>query len=98
MYFMSANLSGTRQARKLIGHMLTAGRVVYGIPVFMTMTPGERHSTLTCHLTRYRSNDPGITIGSPELRDVAGYSQPSLLEVSVGHRQNILELFERVLR
>ena len=98
MYFMSANLSGTRQVRKLIGHMLTAGRVVYGIPVFMTVTPGERHSSLTCHLTRYRSNDPGIKIGSPELQVLAGHSSPSLLEVSVGHRQHILEVFGSVLK
>ena len=79
MFFMSAHLAGTRQVRKNIGHMLTAARVVYGIPIFMIVTPSERHSGLTCHLTRYRLSDPGIQVGSPELKAVSGYLYPSLL-------------------
>ena len=80
MSFMSGRLPGTRQIRKSIGHLLTAGRVVYGVPIFLTVTPSERHSGLTVHLTRYRLSDPGIRIASPELQPLAGHVYPSVLE------------------
>ena len=79
MFFMSARLAGTRQVRKHIGHMLTAARIAYGVPIFMTVTPSERHSGLTVHLTRYRLGDPGIRVATPELQGLAGYLYPSVL-------------------
>ena len=79
MFFMSANLPGTRQVRKNIGHVLTAARIVYGIPVFIAITSSERHSGLTCHLTRYPLNDPGIQVGSPEFKALPGYLRTSPL-------------------
>ena len=87
MFFMSAHLAGTRQVRKTIGHLLTAARVAYGIPIFITTTPSERHSGLTCHLTRYRLRDPGIQVGSPELAAVAGYLHPSLMEAETAEAE-----------
>ena len=75
---MSAKLPGTRQVRKSIGHLLTAGRIAYGVPLFVTITPSERHSGLTCRLSRYRKSDPGIACGSPELRAWIDYRYPSV--------------------
>ena len=57
--FMSARIPGTRQVRRTINHLVFSSRVVYGLPVFMTVTPGERHSGLMIRLSRYRRNDPG---------------------------------------
>ena len=98
MFFMSARLPGTRQVRKMIGHLLTAARVVYGCPVFMTVTPSERHSGLTVHLTRYRRGDPGIKIGSPEFTDLAGYKYPSIYEDPEDVESCAIELPEYDLR
>ena len=78
MFFMSAKIEGTRQIRKMIGHVITGGRVVYGLPVYMTVTPSERHSGLAIRLSRYRRNDPGLRVGSPEFSPYAGYDAPSL--------------------
>ena len=78
MFFMSARIEGTRQIRKMIGHVITGGRVVYGLPVFMTVTPSERHSGLAIRLSRYRRNDPGVRVGNPEFLPYAGYDAPSL--------------------
>ena len=78
MFFMSSRLEGTRQIRKMIGHLLTGGRIVYGLPVFMTATPSERHSGWAIRFSRYRRNDPGVRVGSPEFIPYAGYYVPSL--------------------
>ena len=49
-HFMSARLAGTRQLRRGIGHIVFSSRVIYGCPVFMTVTPSERHSGLVLRL------------------------------------------------
>ena len=41
--FMSRNIAGTRQSRRSIFHIVFSSRIVYGNPVFMTVTPSERH-------------------------------------------------------
>ena len=56
--FMSTRIPGTRQVRNEIRHIIFASRVFYGIPVFMTITPGERHSGLAIHLFRGRPMRP----------------------------------------
>ena len=59
-HFMSSRLAGTRQVRRSINHYLFSARIVYGTPVFITVTPSEKHSGLCARLFRYRRNDPGI--------------------------------------
>ena len=44
--FMSGKLAGTRQIRREINHLTFSAQVVYGLPVFLTFTPSERHSGL----------------------------------------------------
>ena len=75
---MSSRLPGTRQIRKMIGHVITAARVIYGNPLFMTVTPSERHSGLVIRLSRYRRSDPGLLLRRPEFQPCAGYDNPSL--------------------
>ena len=60
-HFMSSRLSGSRQIRRSMNHIMFSSRVVYGLPVFMTVTPSERHSGLTIRLTRYRRKDPALS-------------------------------------
>ena len=64
-HFMSGRLAGTRQIRRSINHVVFSSRVVYGVPVFMTVTPSERHSGLAIRLSRHRRNDPAITHMAP---------------------------------
>ena len=45
--FMSGKLAGTRQIRREINHLTFSAQVVYGLPVFLTFTPSERHSGRT---------------------------------------------------
>ena len=43
-----------------IGHVVFSSRIVYVCPVYMTVTPSERHSGLCIRLMRYQENDPGL--------------------------------------
>ena len=56
-HFMSSRIGGTRQIRSSVRHMVFASRIPYGVPIFATVTPSERHSGLAVHLFRGRRND-----------------------------------------
>ena len=79
VHFMSARIPGTSQIRNSIRHVVFASRVVYGVPLFMTITPGERHSGLAIRLFRGRRNDPGFTLASQEFQPYLGGDSPSLV-------------------
>lgn len=76
--FMSSRLPGTRQVRSSIRHIVFSSRIVYGNPVFCTVTPSERHSGLAVRLFRGRRNDPAFTCASRELLPYIDYDAPSL--------------------
>ena len=77
--FMSTRIPGTRHVRNEIRHIIFASRVFCGIPVFMTITPGERHLGLAIHLFRGRANDPAFASGSnAAFRPWLGYTSPGM--------------------
>ena len=80
--FITESLAGTRQVRQRIGHLINSACIVYGLPVFGTLTPSERHSGLALRLTRYRRNDPALQPDvNPEatsMVDYIGMCTPSL--------------------
>ena len=77
--FMSARLAGTRQMRRHIGHIVKSSMIIYGCPVFMTVTPSERHSGLCIRLMRIHRKDPALSTGiAHQFRDWIGYDRPSL--------------------
>ena len=76
--FMSSRLAGTRQLRRSINHCVFSSRIFYGLPLFLTFTPSERHSGLAVRFSRYRVGDPGIQHAAPEFAPWIGHSTPSL--------------------
>ncbi len=96
---MSAKIAGTRQVRRQINHYVFSARIVYGCPVFMTVTPSERHSGLAIRLSRFRKNDPGVRFGAPELLPWIGHSAPHIFPASEEDAESIsVELPEYDLR
>ena len=77
-HFMSSRIPGTRQVRNHIRHVIFSSRVFYGVPVFMTFTPSERHSGLTIRLSRGRCTDPAYTGTAQDLQPWIGFNEPSL--------------------
>ena len=60
MHFRCAQVSGTQEIRSKIGHIGTWAAVQYGLGIFMTISPGERHNYLAIRLCRYRGGDPFV--------------------------------------
>ena len=52
------NIAGCQQLRPTIGKILFGMRVFYGEPIFVTISPNRRHSSLLLKLSRKRANDP----------------------------------------
>ena len=52
--FQASRMAGTRQLRKRINHMIFSSRVVYGNPVYLTITPNPEHSVWAIRLFRCR--------------------------------------------
>ena len=77
-HFMSSRLPGTRQVRNSIRHIIFSSRIFYGAPVFMTLTPSERHSGLAIRLYRGRASDPAFESAAQDLRPWIGAQSPSL--------------------
>ena len=95
--FMSSRIAGTRQVRARIRHIVFSSRVSYGNPVFVTITPSERHSGLMIRLFRGRQNDPAFSTIAKELQPWIGRSVPSM-KPSEGHEEAAIELPEYDIR
>ena len=59
-HFLAAQLPGSQQLRRGMGHRQFGARVVYGDCMFFTVSPNEHHSGLVLRLSRFRQNDPYI--------------------------------------
>ena len=81
MRFRCAQVSGTQEMRTKIGHIGTWAAVQYGLGIFMTISPGERHNYLALRLCRYRGGDPFVacdTENAKVQKPYIGMSKPSL--------------------
>ena len=78
--FRTKGIAGTQEIRSKIGHVCFWASVVYGNGIFMTISPGERHSYLAIRLSRYRAKDPYITHSSERHSQEPwiGQNRPSL--------------------
>ncbi len=56
----TANIAGCQAIRKRIGHCCFGMRVVYGEVIFVTVSPGRRHSSMILKLSRARRNDTSL--------------------------------------
>ena len=51
-------MSGTQETRRQMRFDTNALRVKYGVPIFVTFSPDEKHNLLMLRLSRTRKNDP----------------------------------------
>ena len=92
-HFMSSRLPGTRQVRNSIRHIIFSSRIFYGAPVFMTLTPSERHSGLAIRLYRGRASDPAFDSAAQDLRPWIGAQSPSLCPPDImAHGEEVQEV------
>ena len=77
-HYMSDRVPSTREIRREIGHIVFSAMIFYGHPLFLTISPSERHSGLTLHLSRFRRGDPGIINDEDQMADWVGERRPAL--------------------
>ena len=73
----SSSMPGTMEVRRLMQHETHAYRVVYGEPIFVTVSPSERDSFLGVRLFRCRRGDP-VQEADEHAERWAGLEQPGL--------------------
>ena len=77
----TANIAGCQAIRKKIGHICFGMRVVYGEVIFVTVSPGRRHSSMILKLSRARRNDTSLR-GDDDVkkarRDFCGKDMPKI--------------------
>ena len=44
-----------------------AFRIAHGVPLFVTLSPDEKHNLLLIRFSRARANDPAVNIPGPEV-------------------------------
>ena len=66
---VSSQLGGVQEVRTKIGNALLGARVVYGEPLFITVSPSSRHSGLVLRLSRVRVNDPTLRLEDMALEE-----------------------------
>ena len=57
---VSSQVNGTQEVRTKIGDALLGARIVYGEPLFVTVSQSSRHSGLVLRLSRVRPEDPTL--------------------------------------
>ncbi len=78
-HFMSSRFTRTRQIRNSIRHIVFNSRVFYGLPLYGSLTPSERHSGLILRLYRCRQTDLALTTMSKKHQECAAWNFPSLV-------------------
>jgi len=73
----SRKLPGTQETRRQMRFDTHANRIKYGVPVFVTFSPDERHSNLMIRFSRTRRNDP-VLLTDRDARKYCGRGVPRL--------------------
>lgn len=83
MRHVSSQQGGVQEVRAKIGNAVCGARVVYGEPVFVTISPIRRLSGLVMRRSRVRGNDPLLGHEDMPLEDaqnIGSSSSPTLQE------------------
>ena len=75
----TSKIPGTQEVRKKMRHITHSYRVAYGQPIFITMSPDEKHNTLMLRFARTRHCDP-VHRGNDNSRRWGSRTCPSLEE------------------
>ena len=56
-----------------------AFRIAHGVPLFVTLSPDEKHNLLMIRFSRARRNDPAVNVAGAEfMKRMGEISQPNL--------------------
>ena len=55
LHFLSSSIPGTQDIRRQMGQHMRGATIIYGQPIFLTISPSERHSSKILRLSRFRT-------------------------------------------
>ena len=73
----SRQLAGTQETRRHMRFDTHANRIHYGVPIFVTFSPDERHNNLFIRFSRTRRRDP-VILADQTTRKYCGRNVPPL--------------------
>ena len=82
-------IAGTHEIRRKMRHMTHSYRVIYGQPLFITMSPDEKHNIMYLKLSRTRQKDP-VNIHDQKGTYLGQKNQPSLNHTTLALDANAL--------
>ena len=72
-----------------------AFRIAHGVPLFVTLSPDEKHNLLMIRFSRARAHDPAVNIAGAEMEKKMGEIDEPSLDYEIG-ALTLDELRERV--
>ena len=67
MHTVAQTIEGTNEVRTLMRYDTHAFRIAHGVPLFVTLSPDEKHNLLMIRFSRARANDPAVNIPGAEM-------------------------------
>ena len=58
---------GANEVRTLMRYDTHAFRIAHGVPLFVTLSPDEKHNLLMIRFSRARANDPAVNIPGADM-------------------------------
>ena len=71
------HMAGTQETRRQMRFDTNAMRVKYGVPIFVTFSPDDKHNLLMIRLSRTRRNDP-VLLNDPTAARYGALNEPKL--------------------
>jgi hypothetical protein len=66
VHTVAQNIEGTNEVRTLMRYDTHAFRIAHGVPLFVTVSPDEKHNLLMLRFSRARRNDPAVNVKGQE--------------------------------
>ena len=66
VHTVAQNIEGTNEVRTIMRYDTHAFRIAHGVPLFVTISPDEKHNLLIMRLSRARRNDPAVNVRGQE--------------------------------
>ena len=95
VHTVAQTIEGTNEVRTLMRYDTHASRIAHGVPLFVTLSPDEKHNLLMIRFSRARANDPAVNLKGAEMYKRMGSIDEPALDEEIGIL-TLEELKERV--
>ena len=81
VHTVAQTIEGTNEVRTLMRYDTHAFRIAHGVPLFVALSPDEKHNLLMIRFSRARRNDPAVNVAGAEMmKKMGAIDEPNLDE------------------